>query len=116
MFQIEKYKMRTPKHKKVMQKAKSSATGKLRQKAMKNKAFKKTLLDVGGDDTREDIRDLMNESDMSLNGFVSIYLFSMSSNNGIGFKAAQIHPIIGFPPPPFYFKNIQYKTTVANIF
>jgi len=36
---------------------------------MKNKAFKKTLLDVGGDDTREDIRDLMNESDMSLNGF-----------------------------------------------
>ena len=75
MFQTEKYKMRTPKHKKVMQKAKNSATGKLRQKAMKNKAFKKTLLDVGGDDTREDIRDLMNESDMSLNGFVSILYF-----------------------------------------
>ena len=75
MFQTEKYKMRTPKHKKVMQKAKNSATGKLRQKAMKNKAFKKTLLDVGGDDTREDIRDLMNESDMSLNGFVSIRCF-----------------------------------------
>ena len=75
MFQTEKYKMRTPKHKKVMQKAKNSATGKLRQKAMKNKAFKKTLLDVGGDDTREDIRDLMNESDMSLNGFVCIRCF-----------------------------------------
>jgi len=29
---------------------------------------KKTLLEVGGDDTREDVRDLMNESDMSLNG------------------------------------------------
>ena len=40
----------------------------------------------------------------------------MSNYNGIGFKAAQIPPIIGFPPPPFYFKNIQYKTTVANIF
>ena len=56
-----------------MQKAKTSATGRLRKKAMKNKAFKKTLLDIGGDDTREDIRDLMNESDMSLNGFVSIH-------------------------------------------
>ena len=72
MFQTEKNKMRTPKHKKMMQKAKNSATGKLRKKAMRNKAFKKTLLDVGGDDTREDIRDLMNESDMSFNGFVSI--------------------------------------------
>lgn len=71
--QTEKYKMRTPKHKKIMQKAKTSATGRLRKKAMKNKAFKKTLLDIGGDDTREDIRDLMNESDMSLNGFVSIH-------------------------------------------
>ena len=75
MFQTEKNKMRTPKHKKMMQKAKNSAAGKLRKKAMKNKAFKKTLLDVGGDDTREDIRDLMNESDMSFNGFVSILYF-----------------------------------------
>ena len=76
MFQTEKNKMRTPKHKKMMQKAKNSAAGKLRKKAMKNKAFKKTLLDVGGDDTREDIRDLMNESDMSFNGFVSILYFN----------------------------------------
>lgn len=29
---------------------------------------KKTLLEVGGDDTREDVRDLMNESDVSFNG------------------------------------------------
>jgi len=29
---------------------------------------KKTLLEVGGDDTREDVRDLMNESDLSFNG------------------------------------------------
>jgi len=35
---------------------------------MKNKMVKKTLLEVGGDDTREDVRDLMNESDMSFNG------------------------------------------------
>ena len=65
--------MRTPKHKKMIQKAKNSATGKLRKKAMKNKMVKKTLLEVGGDDTREDVRDLMNESDMSFNGVVSIF-------------------------------------------
>ena len=65
--------MRTPTHKKMIQKAKNSATGKLRKKAMKNKMVKKTLLEVGGDDTREDVRDLMNESDMSFNGVVSIF-------------------------------------------
>ena len=65
--------MRTPKHKKVMQKARNTATNKLRKKAMRNKAFKKTLLEVGGDDTREDVRDLMNDSDMSFNGVVSFY-------------------------------------------
>lgn len=60
--------MRTPKHKKVMQKARNTATNKLRKKAMRNKMVKKTLLEVGGDDTREDVRDLMNDSDMSFNG------------------------------------------------
>jgi len=60
--------MRTPKHKRMIQKAKNTATGKLRKKAMRNKMYKKTLLEVGGDDTREDVRDLMNESDMSFNG------------------------------------------------
>ena len=54
-----------------MQKAKNTATSKLRKKAMRNKMVKKTLLEVGGDDTREDVRDLMNESDMSFNGVVS---------------------------------------------
>lgn len=56
-----------------MQKARNTATNKLRKKAMRNKAFKKTLLEVGGDDTREDVRDLMNDSDMSFNGVVSFY-------------------------------------------
>ena len=79
MFQIssnstDKYKMRTPKHKRMIQKAKNTATGKLRKKVMRNKMYKKTLLEVGGDDTREDVRDLMNESDMSFNGVVSFYL------------------------------------------
>ena len=55
----------------MMQKAKNTATSKLRKKAMRNKMVKKTLLEVGGDDTREDVRDLMNESDMSFNGVVS---------------------------------------------
>ena len=66
--------MRTPKHKKVMQKARNTATNKLRKKAMRNKMVKKTLLEVGGDDTREDVRDLMNDSDMSFNGVVSFVL------------------------------------------
>ena len=69
--------MRTPKHKKMMQKAKNSASSKLRKKAMRNKMVKKTLLEVGGDDTREDVRDLMNESDMSLNGVVG-FIFYLS--------------------------------------
>lgn len=60
--------MRTPKHKRIMQKAKTSATNKLRKKAMKNKMMKKTMLDIGGDDTRDEVRDLMNESDLSLVG------------------------------------------------
>ena len=64
-------KMRTPKHKRIMQKAKTSATNKLRKKAMKNKMMKKTMLDIGGDDTRDEVRDLMNESDLSLVGVVS---------------------------------------------
>ena len=68
--------MRTPKHKKVMQKAKNTATNKLRKKAMRNKMVKKTLLEVGGDDTREDVRDLMNDSDMSFNGVVSLQYFT----------------------------------------
>ena len=62
--------MRTPKHKRIMQKAKTSATSRLRKKAMKSKMMKKTMLDIGGDDTREEVRDLMNESDMSLVGVV----------------------------------------------
>ena len=33
--------------------------------------MKKTMLDIGGDDTREEVRDLMNESDISLAGVVS---------------------------------------------
>ena len=69
--------MRTPKHKKMMQKAKNTASSKLRKKAMRNKMVKKTLLEVGGDDTREDVRDLMNESDMSLNGVVG-FIFCLS--------------------------------------
>lgn len=69
--------MRTPKHKKMMQKAKNTASSKLRKKAMRNKMVKKTLLEVGGDDTREDVRDLMNESDMSLNGVVG-FIFYLS--------------------------------------
>lgn len=60
--------MRTPKHKRILQKAKNSATNRLRKKAMKNKIMKKTMLDIGGDDTREEVRDLMNESDLSLAG------------------------------------------------
>ena len=64
--------MRTPKHKRILQKAKSSATNRLRKKAMKNKVMKKTMLDIGGDDTREEVRDLMNESDLSLAGVVSV--------------------------------------------
>ena len=63
--------MRTPKHKRILQKAKSSATNRLRKRAMKNKVMKKTMLDIGGDDTREEVRDLMNESDLSLAGVVS---------------------------------------------
>ena len=39
---------------------------------MKNKVMKKTMLDIGGDDTREEVRDLMNESDLSLAGVVSV--------------------------------------------
>ena len=39
---------------------------------MKNKIMKKTMLDIGGDDTREEVRDLMNESDLSLVGVVSL--------------------------------------------
>ena len=66
--------MRTPKHKRIMQKAKTSATNKLRKKAMKNKMMKKTMLDIGGDDTRDEVRDLMNESDLSLVGVVSLRL------------------------------------------
>lgn len=66
--------MRTPKHKRILQKAKSSATNRLRKKAMKNKVMKKTMLDIGGDDTREEVRDLMNESDLSLAGVVSLNL------------------------------------------
>ena len=66
--------MRTPKHKKMMQKAKNTANTKLRKKAMRNKMVKKTLLEVGGDDTREDVRDLMNESDLSFNGVVGFVL------------------------------------------
>ena len=69
--------MRTPKHKKMMQKAKNTASSKLRKKAVRNKMVKKTLLEVGGDDTREDVRDLMNESDMSLNGVVG-FIFYLS--------------------------------------
>ena len=38
---------------------------------MKNKIMKKTMLDIGGDDTKEEVRDLMNESDLSLAGVVS---------------------------------------------
>ena len=69
----QKYKiMRTPKHKRILQKAKSSATNRLRKKAMKNKVMKKTMLDIGGDDTREEVRDLMNESDLSLAGVVRV--------------------------------------------
>jgi len=60
--------MRTPKHKRIIQKAKTSATNRLRKKAMKSKMMKKTMLDIGGDDTREEVRDLMNESDLSLAG------------------------------------------------
>ena len=30
------------------------------------------MLDIGGDDTREEVRDLMNESDLSLVGVVSL--------------------------------------------
>ena len=70
--------MRTPKHKKMMQKAKNTASSKLRKKAMRNKMVKKTLLEVGGDDTREDVRDLMNESDMSLNGVVGFIFYTKS--------------------------------------
>jgi len=57
--------MRTPKQKKIVQKARSTTTNRLRKKAMKNKVIKKTLLAVGGDDTREEVRDLMNESNIS---------------------------------------------------
>ena len=39
---------------------------------MKNKVMKKTMLDIGGDDTREEVRDLMNESDLSLAGVVRV--------------------------------------------
>ena len=39
---------------------------------MKNKVMKKTMLDIGGDDTREEVRDLMNESDLSLAGVVRL--------------------------------------------
>ena len=73
IISVRKVKMRTPKHKKIMQKAKNTATNKLRKKAMRNKMAKKTLLEVGGDDTREDVRDLMNESDVSFNGVVRYF-------------------------------------------
>ena len=61
--------MWTPKQKKSAPKGKrtgDSAGNKLRKKAMKNKMMKKTLLAVGGDRTREDIRDLMNDSELSI--------------------------------------------------
>jgi len=60
--------MRTPKQKKSAPKSKrgGDAANKLRKKAMRSKMMKKTLLAVGGDRTREDIRDLMNESELSV--------------------------------------------------
>jgi len=61
--------MRTPKQKKSAPKTKrggGGATDKLRKKAMKSKMMKKTLLAVGGDQTREDVRDLMNDSELSV--------------------------------------------------
>lgn len=59
--------MRTPTRSDKRQKggAAKREVNKLRKKAMKSKMMKKTMLTLAGDDTKEDIRDLMNESDMS---------------------------------------------------
>ena len=61
--------MRTPKQKKSAPKSKrggGDAANKLRKKAMRSKMMKKTMLAVGGDRTREDVTDLMNESELSV--------------------------------------------------
>eukprot|EP00088_Acartia_fossae_P070344 TRINITY_DN9397_c0_g2_i1.p1 TRINITY_DN9397_c0_g2~~TRINITY_DN9397_c0_g2_i1.p1 ORF type:complete len:229 (-),score=69.15 TRINITY_DN9397_c0_g2_i1:57-707(-) len=58
--------MRTPKGKQrggggAMRTGKTEVN-KLRKKAMKNKMMKKTMLTLAGDDTKDEIRDLMNDS------------------------------------------------------
>jgi len=58
--------MRTPKQKKAAPKGKGRGGGLKRKNAMKNKMMKKTMLAVGGDDTREDAIGLMNDSDLSV--------------------------------------------------
>ena len=62
--------MRTPKQKKSAPKVKGrdngGAANKLRKKAMKSKMMRKTMLAVGGDDTREDFRSIMNDSNLSV--------------------------------------------------
>jgi len=58
--------MRTPKGKqRGGAKEVKKETNKLRKKAMKNKMMKKTMLTLAGDDTKEEFRDLINESTMS---------------------------------------------------
>jgi len=59
--------MRTPQRKREGKGGKSAKTetNKLRKKAMKNKMMKKTMLTLAGDDTKEEIRDLINDSNLS---------------------------------------------------
>ena len=61
---------RTPKAKNPGQGSKRADGGKkLRRKAaMQGKRMKKTLMVLGGDDTREDFQDLLNQSDISIIG------------------------------------------------
>ena len=74
--------MRTPKQKKAAPKGKGRGGGLKRKNAMKNKMMKKTMLAVGGDDTREDARGLMNDSDLSVCvAKVSVSLYSIYLKN-----------------------------------
>lgn len=52
--------MRTPKGSKAG--GRKTEVNKLRKKAMKNKMMKQTMLTLAGDDTKDDMRDLMNDS------------------------------------------------------
>jgi len=55
--------MRTPKGPKSG--ARKTEVNKLRKKAMKNKMMKKTMLTLADDNTKEEMRDLMNDSNVS---------------------------------------------------